>query len=310
MGKIEVSAHGEVAGYYTLVTDKRGVIAEFPNLITDGGLNRMGSSDDWLSWCQVGSGTSAPNVSDTALASRVAATSTKVASINGAQSSAPYFTWRRNTYRFATGDAAGNLAEVGVGWSSTGSLFSRARILDSGGSPTTITVQPDETLDVIYEFRYYPKTTDDTGTVTLTGNIGGTYDWIMRAANVSNANSPAGWGIGGNGISQGYIVNNTDGYAFFDGDIGSITSSPSGAKSFASEPIVSAYSNNSLERSYTVTAALGQANFGSGIRSLLLRMGIGSFQFRFGRQGDDATIAKTSNDVLSIVIKHSWARRP
>ena len=301
MGKIEARTHGEVAGYFTLSTDKRGVIAEFPNLITNGGLDRMGAFADWLSWCQVGSGTTAPNVNDSALASRIAGTNTVFTSANGAQSSPPYYAWRRNTYRFAQGVATGNIGEVGVGWATTGSLFSRARVLDSGGDPTTISVQADETLDVTYEFRYYPKTTDDTGTVTLTGNIGGVYDWVMRASNVTTE-----WQITQGGTNQGFV----GGATFRTGEIGAVTQSPAGTASALLAVTPASYSNGSYERAFTVTAGLAVANLSGGIRSLYLRVGIGTFQFRFGLQGTDATIPKTADDVLSIIVKHSWARRP
>lgn len=302
MGKIEARTHGEVAGYFTLSTNKRGVIAEFPNLITNGGLDRMGASADWLSACQVGSGTTTPNVNDSALASRIAGSNLVVATASGAQSSLPYYAWRRNTYRFAQGVATGNIGEVGVGWATTGSLFSRARVLDSGGNPTTISVQADETLDVTYEFRYYPKTTDDTGTVTLTGNIGGVYGWVMRASNVTTD-----WQIAQGGTTQGSAAT----AVFRTGEIGAVTASPSGTLSGAIAVSTSAYSTGSYERAFTVTAGLGEANLVGGIRSLFISpMGLGAFQFRFGLQGTDATIPKTNQDVLSIIVKHSWARRP
>src|SRR5690554_2149556 len=110
--------HYKVSGFYKLqVCRPDGSVrdsAEFPNLVTDAGLNRMGANSDYLNWCQVGTGSTAPTVSDTALAARVAGSATASES-NGAQPSAPYYSWRIRTFTFAAGTATGNLAEVGVG---------------------------------------------------------------------------------------------------------------------------------------------------------------------------------------------------
>ena len=153
----------QCAGWFKIEATRpdgtRRVLADwFPNLILNGGLDRMGANPDYLSWCQVGSGSTAPVAAQTALVNRIAGTSTQQNNVSGAQASAPYYGWYRRTYRFAQGVAAGNLSEVGVGWATSGSLFSRALILDGGGSPTTITVLSDEVLDVTYELRRYPGT--------------------------------------------------------------------------------------------------------------------------------------------------------
>ncbi|HIQ53190.1 MAG TPA: hypothetical protein EYH51_08015, partial [Pseudomonas pachastrellae] len=200
--------HEDAEGWYKFEAvrpdgTKRVLADWFPNLITDAGLERMASNSDWLGYCQVGSGNNPPNVLDTALANRVGSSNTAQASASGAQAEEPYFCWQRRTVRFAEGVAAGNLSEVGMGWTSSGNLFSRALILDSEGNPTTITVAADEILDVTYEFRFYPRLTDVTGSVTLTGNIAGTYDYVMRAASVTSSSSSSGWYIAGTGIDMG-----------------------------------------------------------------------------------------------------------
>lgn len=186
--------HNICSGRFTISTDKRGVIAEFDNIITNGGLDRMAQNGDWMTWCQVGSGSSTPSALNTALDARIGAVNTLQATTSGSQAVEPYYTFRTRTYRFAPGLATGNISEVGVGWASAGGLFSRALILDGGGQPTTITVLADETLDVTYQFRFYPKTTDGTGTVTITGNSGATYTYIARAGNVAS-NSPRRVGL-------------------------------------------------------------------------------------------------------------------
>jgi hypothetical protein len=69
---MELKIRSKVAGYYKLEAvklDKAGnevsrrVVADwFPNLITNQGLNRMGANADYLSNCQVGSGSDAPPI--------------------------------------------------------------------------------------------------------------------------------------------------------------------------------------------------------------------------------------------------------
>src|SRR5690606_8917143 len=130
-----------------------------------------------------------------ALGSRIASSNTVPSNTAGTTSAAPYYTWMRKTFRFAAGVATGNLSEVGISWLTTGALFSRALILDSGGLPTTITVLADEVVDVTYEFRIMAKTDDETGSVTFTGSIGGTYDWTMRSVSVATNSNNNGWNI-------------------------------------------------------------------------------------------------------------------
>ena len=273
----------------------RRVLADwFPNLILNGGRNRMGANSDYLYWCQVGSGSTAPVAAQTALVNRIAGTNTHRNEANGAQASAPYYGWYRRTYRFAQGVAAGNLSEVGVGWATSGSLFSRALILDGGGSPTTITVLSDEVLDVTYELRRYPGTVDLTGTVVLDGV---THNWVSRAAAVTDQYS---WAAAG--------AMALDQAAAYNGNIGAVTAlNPSGTSgSLSVTPL--AYSSGSYTRAATVSAGLNQSNLSGGIRSILIRSaatGIGGYQIQF-----DPAIPKDDTKVLTLTIRHTWARRP
>lgn len=311
--------HTELAGFYRFdavrldaegnVLSRRVVADWFPNLITDAGLEDMGTLSTYLTYCQVGAGNTAPQVEDTALVSLVAATSTINTTEAACASSSPYYTYRRNTYRFAEGVATGNLSEVSVGKAASGGAFSRALILDGNGDPTTIQILSDETLDVTYELRYYPKVTDDTGQTTLSGNIGGEYNWTMRAARVTNYATSGGWSIAQGGTQQGYALSASS-YSAYNGEIGDITSAPSGTSGAASAVSVSAYEANSKQRKFVVSWGFNNGNLSGGIRSLIARMGIGYFQFRFGKVADDSPILKTSSDTLSLTLYHSWGRKP
>lgn len=293
--------HFKVSGKYRLqVVRPDGTVkqeAEFDNLVTDGGLNRMGQGA-FLIWCQVGTGSTAPTVSDTALAARVAGSGTTTVITDGTRASAPYYAWAIRTFTFAPGTATGNIAEVGVGWSSTGNLFSRALVLDSGGSPTTITVLADETLYVTYELRYYPPTGDTTGQVTLTGNIGGVYNWTMRAGEVT---SSLRWNAAAQKAGQ------SGGVSVYSGTISAITGEPSGTSS-SGTLIAQSYVNNSLEGRFNASFSLSQGNVAGGIRSMRAIIGGSTYQIEFSEDGTGDPIPKTSSDTLNLVIAHSWGR--
>lgn len=272
---------------------RREVAQPFRNLITDGGLDRMGNNADWLTWCQVGSGSTAPAVGNSALVSRVAASNSIVGDSLNSQSSPPYYVSRTNTYRFAAGVAAGNLAEVGIGWASTGGLFSRALILDALGSPTTITVLAGELLDVTYQFRQYMPSADWIGSLTLRGV---SHSIVGRASGVTSGD----WSINTTGQTAGRVDFRPRVYS---GDIGPITGSPSGT-SVLSNLGSSPYSSGSLAREATLLLGNPDANFAGGIGAFKINMGIGSYQFGFTPK-----IMKTSVDTLSLTFRHSWSRK-
>jgi hypothetical protein len=264
-------------------------------MITDIGLNRMGTSSDWLTYCQVGTGSTSPSESQTALTARIAGTSTRVAGVTGVSGSSPWYGYRQNTYEFAAGVATGTLAEFGIGWATSGSIFSRALILDEMESPTTLTVLADEILQIDYEVRYYSPTVDVTGTINLASVD---YDYTSRA---SNASSASYWGISAIGVSmEGGSAGQHKAYS---GTIGAVTSSPSGTSSASDSRTNLAYGTDDFYLEMSVTWGLTKANFGGGIQSIEVRFGIGSYQTEF-----DPPIPKTETDVLSLTFKHSWDR--
>jgi hypothetical protein len=277
------------------------------NLILDAGKNYIGDSGNYLAYCHVGSGSTPPVITNTALETFVAATNTVQAAAAGAQGGAPYYGWATRTLRFGEGDAAGNLSEVGIGWGASGStLFSRALIVDGGGSPTTITVLSDEWLDVSYELRQYPPLVDVIDTQVLDGE---TYDTTLRAAMVT---SSFNWDVknqamGKTGLGASY-------YRVYDGNLGAITTSPSG--SFAEGPnpstgvVNSAYVNNSYQRDMTITYGLNEGNLGAGIRSLRFTTTGGGFQIQFDNQSAGETIPKDATKQLVLDYRLSWDRTP
>lgn len=298
----------EVQGFFKLEavneeTGERRLLADwFPNLILDQGLNRLGLSPSAAAtgYCQVGTGSTAPAVTDTQLQTFVAGTGNTQSVSESYVAGPPPYQRAVITYRFSTGAAAGNLSEVGIGWGASGTtLFSRSLIKDGSGNPTTITVLSTEALDISYEIRNYPPTTDVTGSVTISGT---SYSYTIRAANITGStNWGARWAV-----DRGFSVAGIELPIAYDGSIGNITSNPSGSTSNATDRIAAAYSNNSYKRGGTITFGLNQGNFAGGIKSVLITGQYSSqFQIEFS-----PTIDKTATKVLTLDFEISWARRP
>jgi len=156
----------------------------FPNLITNGGLDRCAVNTDYLNYCLVGTGNTAPAYTDTQLVTFVNSTGS-VTSNATAPTVSPYYASIIRTYTFGEGVAAGNLSEVGIGWSSANtSLFSRALIVDNVGIPITITVLSDEFLIVRYELRRYVPEIDTSSVITISSV---SYTFTGRASSCTNA---------------------------------------------------------------------------------------------------------------------------
>jgi hypothetical protein len=290
----------------------RRVLADwFPNIITDQGLDKMGDNDNWMNYCQVGSGNTTPTALDTSLVARIAGTSAFTDRSSGAQATAPYFGWAQKTFRFGAGAAAGNIAEVAVGWASSGAnIYNRALVLDGDGLPTTVTVLSDEALDVTFQHRVYPPLVDVTGTIDINGTP---YDYTVRACNVtrgmvvsgSGANAEYGWGLGVNFLGE---IDGADARLFHawatSGVINaSITGGPSGTFNEASSKTDNAYSAGSLSRSASIVFGLTNANFAGGIAAFRIGYNWATYQVGFSPK-----IPKDGTNNLSMAFSHSWAR--
>lgn len=277
----------------------RALTGWFPNLVTDAGLERIGTGP-YLTACHVGTNNTAPNVLDTSLAGYLAGTTTIQASSFGAQSTAPYFGWKTITYRFAQGAAAGNISEVAIATSAApaATIFSRALVLDGGGAPTTVTVLPDEVLDVTYQLRLYPPLTDNVQSgVTITGS--GTHDITVRAANVTSSL----WGAF-LGEQAKFNPSAPNYFMARNGSIGAITSGPAGTSSGATAYNFG-YGAGSLYRDGGATWGLNAGNLSGGIKSLEWTTSLGLFQCEFS-----PVINKISTKTLNLVMRVTWARNP
>lgn len=280
-------------------TGERRVLAPwFNNLITDQGLNRIGTGGIG-GYCHVGTGTTAPAVTDTALATKLAHTTSAISGVSSGSASLPYYGSRTQVFRFGVGVAAGNLSEVGIGYNAT-ALFSRSLIKDSSGNPTTITVLPSEYLDVTYELRMYAPEADVPFSIVISGV---TYTGVARAAEATTFSGSTDPWYGGYLFGSGASLGAAQVRAY-NGTIGGAAAVPSGTVSFLGSPSNSAYSNNSLQLTGTVTAALGTGNLAGGISALVVYTTLGAFQMSFS-----PAIPKDATKVLSVGITLSWARK-
>lgn len=279
----------------------------FPNLITDQGLELMGTSASYFNACQVGTGNTAPNVLDTQLASYLAGTGTKQATNASVQISVlPYYASLFNTFRFSAGAAAGNLAEVGIGTTgTTGNLYSRALILDGGGAPTTITVLPTEALDVTYEHRCYAPSADVLGNVTISSV---NYSYVLRACRVgsSNSGSGGGWGVPLDDFADGVFAN-TMWFArqtVYNGVlVAANAGDPTGASANTSSNTPAAYIPGTLYAQGTQNYDLNFANLAGGITAAKFSMAWCTYQISFS-----PAIPKDATKVLTLTFRHSWTR--
>ena len=304
-----------MSGKYKIMVGKKpgGVESEqrivtdwFPNLITNGGLDRLGSTsfNNSSYYCQVGTGNTNPTFADTQLVNYLA--NVYIDSSADSRNLVTLYQQRINTYLFGEGVAAGNLAEVGVGWATTGSLFSRALILDSGGSPTTITVLSDEYLTVVYSYRVYGILADTTGSVTFTGDIGGTYGYTIRHGHFPEVYSRKDAGFyPGSAMNQSFCEYQSNYYYtnyVYDDIIGAIDESPAGTAVSVGYTTVS-YSTGTYTTNTMITLSPAQGNLVSSIKSIRFQLG-GVWQVEF-----DPVIPKTDQDSLALTFELTWGRK-
>lgn len=287
------------------ITGKKRELAPWQNnQLLNTGTNAMGLVDNWMNYCQVGNDATPPDANQSGLGSWVAGTNVKQNDINGAQGTEPWYGWRRITYRFGIGEAAGNLSEMGIGWAVDGStLISRQLVRNQAGTPITIEVLPTEYLDVTYELRYYPPLLDVDAQHTIGGVV---YETRTRASAVNTDQ----WSKNIGREMTAYAIFDSDWQAY-DGAIGSLTEAPSGAAAACdnSNAYGQTYQGNSRQRTVGINCGSTGWNLGAGIRSLRIKTMAGSYQTQFGANGDlqaGPTIPKTTLDTMQMNWTFGW----
>lgn len=300
-----------VAGRYRLEAKRPDgsvrVLADwFPNIVTDAGLNRLAAHTgstlhrDQFTHCQIGLGATPPAATDVALESLLASsnTATTARSIVTAD---PYYAFWRRMFSFPAG-LTGAVSEVGVGWAASGSLFSRALVLDLAGNPTTVQLQADESLTVLYEAQYRPENADAVGVVDLDGTP---YNYTMRMTKANlvddGATTPAWYIVD----DTGFNVRQLRSYVrVYDGPIGDLLSSPSGVSELLpGRQILPSYVSGSFSQTHQLRIPLTAGNLVNGIRSLWIQMGPACYQCQF-----DPAIPKTDASGLNLNFFITWGR--
>lgn len=315
--KLQAHLQAEVEGYFRVVKHKADaegnvipgteqVCMEWKhNLILNSGLDLMATSS-FLAACQVGTGSTTPVVSDTALQARSAGSTTIQSESYGTSNGAsPYYGWRRKTYRFVAGTLNNvNVSELGIGPATTGPVMCRALVLDGGGSPTTITVLVDEVLDVTYEFRLYVPTANNSGTFTL-ATEGTTHDWVCSPCDVDAAqNTSWDYSLGSNnfdiaseGAYAGAVVAESNTPL-------AVTAGYAGTLLGTSVNSTAAYVGGTYYRQFTLNLDLDQGNFATGLGRVIYTTRAGCYQWTFTPK-----IAKLATKKLTLVLRVSWARK-
>lgn len=321
---------GQVAGQYTIRKYKADTdeliqeVGPFDNLITNQGLNRVGT-DVFGNRIFIGTGTVPPAVTDTQLgaylnyASAFApSTGWNSAILSGG--SPDYWVQGVGTWRFPAGAATGTITEVGIG-GFTGAAIdtnhrvsSRALIVDSGGSPISITVLPDEYLDVTYSLRYYPYVGSDVVQTVVISGVN--YTFTTRAFGLEsstycsvNATAPMNWG-GSTQVKTGTAAGTPPALAA----VTAVAMLNQGAGSDLAT-VKNAYIDSSFEMSAVFSAGLAVGNLTHGIRGMITRTtNSTNHSYSFINSAFQSTISpaipKDSTKILQFGASASWSRKP
>lgn len=295
----------------------RQVVADtgfFDNLITNTGMNRVGevitnaqdSLASFVALCGrfvVGSGSSEPQFTDTALQNPIAFASANPV-LNNASSN-----YERGWYeitvqhQFGQGQAAGNLSEIGIQHTgASGPLWSRALILDGQGNPTTITVLPADFLTCYYTLRIMIPKEDAVFNINVDYGEDGIVPTVVtgRPLGANDSVPWSGWGLQTVGISSGQ-----SGMQFYTGGLAVPTAfSPLGSAiggrsdGFSTVPYVTA----SFERYVTRSCGLNEHNSQT-LRTAQLHALMGLWQIEF-----NPPLQKNNTQTMTVTFGYSWAR--
>ena len=286
----------------------------FDNLITDVGMNRVGTVttntsstlnafDSLCGRFVVGSGSAEPQFTDTALQAPIAFASAD--SVRDNESSSYNRGWYEITvrHRFGQGQAAGNLSEIGIQHTSaSGPLWSRALILDGAGNPATITVLPDDFLTCYYTLRIMIPQEDAVFNIDVDYDEDGTVPTVVTARPLmADSSSPTrGWGLQTADI-RGAVRE----LQFYTGGLAVPTASvPLGSTAARSTKTLSVvpYVTDSHQRFHTWTIGLNDLN-SQELRTARLTTLMGYWQIEF-----DPPLQKNNTQTMQLTFGYSWAR--
>jgi hypothetical protein len=262
------------AGYfkaeaYNPDTGERRLLQDWKkNLITNGGMDRLtnGGTGSFYNTLRVGSGSTTPAFTDTALVAHVASVAGATPTYTEAVPTdpAPYVK-AVIVYTFAVGAAAGNLTELGLAPAlnlAGNPLTTRALFQDSGGNPTTITVASDEQLVVTYELRCYLPATPAVAVLTNPA------DGVNYTISVLPARIGINMGFNSmlaSGVSMGNIGGTASGQVYYGaaaGSLGGLNGVPTGTSATAVySASEAAYVAGTYYKDISLTFGLTSANY-------------------------------------------------
>ncbi len=277
----------------------------FDNLITNNGMDLLGATYHDM-YCYLGSETAAPQVTDTSITSLLGS-STLFSDGTGVQvTTAPYYGWHSRSFTFGIGAIVGTIGQVAVGSSAT-NLFSKARLTNTSGTPTTLTLGGIDRLVLTYELRQYIDTSDHTYTIDVNGVSTSS---LTRIAQL-NTTHYDGNRIWAPTMDRGCRSEYLDRHMYYGGTspfVGAITALPLGTEQFGNTYGWYAYTSGNYycdlyfivdttsgEHSYTA------AHFAPNNSSS--RACGGSWQFSL-----EPAVAKTQYQNFRLEARMSWAR--
>lgn len=284
----------------------------FDNLILNQGLDRLGTSGTVkFNRAVVGTGTIAPDETQIALQAQIAASATSTSPISSTNSGAPlYETQLVYSYAFTQGAVVGNISEIGVAWDTT-NLFSRALIVDGGGSPISITLTAIDQLTVYYRLTLRPTLTDTTGVVDISGTP---YNYTARAAQVGSFFTSPGSLFGGTDSNLSSFstcgASGSTGWWGVRGTgstLGSITGSITGGTQVggSSSSTFSSYTPGTYYRDSTLSLPIASGNASGGIVTLWSYWSSTDAQYQW--QFSPA-IPKDNTKILTLTFRFGWSR--
>lgn len=307
-----------VEGYFTveLIHARTGLVKRrlhFRNLITNAGLDALAGGariTDLINYLAVGTGSSEPSYTDTALNAEVERTN-----FNGGFGDSDEMVgsgdlveyWRRRRTRVFVEDRANaNLAELGFFSSSSGgTLWNRQLFRDELGNPTTITKTNEDQLRVTYEYRVYPPWDDVVQEIEVNGVP---VEVVNRPQSVATSSR---WGGAANFSSAALnglgVVGTVALYAHETDTLPGRSGIASGTSAQASSHAVQSYTPGTFYREREARWEPSAANFATGI-GLFRSEAAGSNSINFASKVTPK-IMKQNTHRLIVMERWTYARK-
>ena len=306
---VELPTIGIEGRYYVdLIDSASGKIKqhlEFKNLITDAGLNLIGTGTSItasLTTLVVGVGSTTPAVTDADLVSPIASTSFAGGFVDTftTQTTPLEFAACKKTRLFLGTEANAALTELG--WKTGSVLVNRSLFKDAAGNPTTVNKTNTDLLRIVYEYRLFAPLNDVTGTAIF-GEGSNSVVYTIRPQNV---NQSPGW-VDMLAHMGSYAT--PFARAHEEQIISSRTSnndpSPSDDHTTSS---FGTYTPGSFFRDMEYEWRPGDGNHAAGIGLVTWNPWYASGQLGMWQMHLSESINKTENNRLSITFRQRWAR--